>query len=161
MSGIAAAGTIMSGYAFGSKDNASLRVTGNSIYLLTFCSQFIFAIIFFLFSNLLPQMYTGDKEVISIASSLIILAAIFQLSDGFQVAGSGILRGMQDVRIPSIIAFTSYWLIMVPLCYILAFNFKMGVNGVWVGFVVGLSIAAVLMYARFRYKLKHIEFSEL
>ncbi len=161
VSGIAAAGTIMSGYAFGSKDNASLRVTGNSIYLLTFCSQFIFAIIFFLFSNLLPQMYTGDKEVISIASSLIILAAIFQLSDGFQVAGSGILRGMQDVRIPSIIAFTSYWLIMVPLCYILAFNFKMGVNGVWVGFVVGLSIAAVLMYARFRYKLKHIEFSEL
>jgi MATE family multidrug resistance protein len=68
---------------------------------------------------------------------------------------------MQDVKMPSVIAFTSYWVVMVPVGYLLAFHFKLGVSGVWMGFVVGLTVAALLMYLRFRAKLKTIEFTDL
>jgi len=161
VSGLAAAGTIMTGYAYGNKDKEGLRIAGNTIYFLTICSQVFFALVFLLFNNQLPQIYTDDVLVISTASSLLLLAALFQLSDGFQVVGSGLLRGMQDVKMPSILAFASYWVIMVPVSYILAFNYRMGVQGIWVGFVVGLSVAALLMYLRFRIKLRTIEFTEL
>lgn len=161
VSGLAAAGTIMTGYAFGAKDREALKVAGNTVYLLALASQLLFAVFFLIFSRQLPQIYTSDPQVISVASSLLLLAALFQLSDGFQVVGSGILRGMQDVKMPSILAFASYWLVMVPASYVLAFRFNMGVSGIWVGFVIGLSTAAVLMYLRFRMKLQSIEFTDL
>ncbi len=161
VSGVASAGTIMAGYAYGKKDKEELRIAGNTVYLLAVCSQLLFAFIFLIFYRQLPHIYTSDEAVISTASSLLLLAALFQLSDGLQVVGSGVLRGMQDVKVPSIIAFTSYWLVMVPCSYVLAFNFNMGVSGIWVGFVVGLSVAALLMYLRFRAKLNTIEFTEL
>jgi MATE family multidrug resistance protein len=161
VSGLAAAGTIMTGYAFGAKDKEGLRVAGNTVYLLTLWSQLVFALVFLLFNQQLPKIYTTDAVVISTASSLLLLAALFQLSDGFQVVGVGILRGMQDVKVPSVFAFASYWLVMVPCSYLLAFNYKLGVYGIWIGFVIGLSIAAILMYLRFRYKLRTIEFTDL
>ena len=161
VSGLAAAGTIMTGYAYGAKDIEELRIAGNTVYLLTLCSQLIFAILFFLFNQQLPKIYTSDAAVIATASSLLLLAALFQMGDGLQVVGVGLLRGIQDVKVPSILAFTSYWLIMVPCGYLLAFHFGMGVSGIWVGFVIGLSTAALLMYLRFRAKLNTIEFSDL
>lgn len=161
VSGLAAAGTIMTGYAYGRKDKEELRIAGNTVYLLAICSQVIFAVFFLIFHNQLPVIYTHDEVVVSTASSLLLLAALFQMSDGLQVVGSGVLRGMQDVRIPSILAFASYWLVMVPCGYMLAFHFKMGVSGIWVGFVIGLSTAALFMYLRFRAKLKTIEFTDL
>ncbi len=161
VSGLAAAGTIMTGYAYGNKDKESLRIAGNTVYFLTICSQLFFALIFLVFHNQLPLIYTSDTLVISTASSLLLLAALFQLSDGFQVVGSGILRGMQDVKVPSALAFMSYWMMMVPISYVLAFYYNMGVAGIWVGFVIGLSAAAVLMYVRFRIKLRNIVFTEL
>jgi MATE family multidrug resistance protein len=129
--------------------------------MLTVCSQLIFAAIFILFHHVLPRIYVSDPEVIATASSLLILAALFQLSDGFQVVGVGILRGLQDVRVPSFLAFASYWIVMVPVSYFLAFDLNMKVNGIWIGFVIGLSVAAVLMYIRFRVKLRHLEFADL
>ena len=161
VSGLAAAGTIMTGYAFGAKDKEELRIAGNTVYLLTLCSQLMFALLFLIFNQQLPKIYTSDAAVISTAASLLLLAALFQLSDGFQVVGVGVLRGMQDVKVPSVLAFTSYWVIMVPCSYLLAFHFGMGVSGVWVGFVIGLSVAAILMYLRFRSKLRTIEFTDL
>ncbi len=161
VSGVAAAGTIMTGYAYGKKNKEELLVAGNTVYLIAVCSQLLFALVFLIFHNQLPEIYTSDAVVISTASSLLLLAALFQLSDGLQVVGSGILRGMQDVKVPSIIAFASYWLVMVPCGYLLAFHFKMGIYGIWVGFVVGLSTASLLLYMRFRAKLKTIEFTDL
>jgi MATE family multidrug resistance protein len=161
VSGVAAAGTIMTGYAYGKKNKEELLVAGNTVYLIAVCSQLLFALVFLIFHNQLPEIYTSDAVVISTASSLLLLAALFQLSDGLQVVGSGILRGMQDVKEPSIIAFASYWLVMVPCGYLLAFHFKMGIYGIWVGFVVGLSTASLLLYMRFRAKLKTIEFTDL
>jgi multidrug resistance protein, MATE family len=161
VSGVAAAGTIMTGYAFGKKNKEELLIAGNTVYLLAICSQLIFAFIFLALHNYLPKIYTNDPIVISTASSLLLLAALFQMGDGLQVVGSGILRGMQDVKVPSVIAFASYWLVMVPCGYLLAFHFNMGIYGIWTGFVVGLSTAALLLYLRFRAKLKIIEFTEL
>lgn len=161
VSGLAAAGTIMTGYAFGKKNKEEIRIAGNTVYMLTVCTQLLFAVVFLVFHNVLPTVYTHDSTVIATASQLLLLAALFQMSDGLQVVGSGILRGMQDVKVPSLLAFTSYWLVMVPCSYLLAFHFKMGVNGIWLGFVAGLSVAAILLYLRFRAKLKTIEFTDL
>ncbi|MDB5282747.1 MAG: hypothetical protein JWO06_1822 [Bacteroidota bacterium] len=161
VSGVANAGTIMTGYAFGAKDKEGIGIAGNTVYFLTFCSQFLFAIVFLALCNQLPKMYTGDEKVITLASTLLIWAALFQLSDGFQVVGAGLLRGLQDTRVPSVIAFASYWIIMVPLCYVLTFTVGLGVVGVYIGFTIGLSIAAGLMYLRFRYRLKHVQFADL
>ena len=161
VSGLANAGTIMTGFAFGRRDKEGIRVAGNTVFLLTLISQLIFASIFFTLNKQLPKMYTADTEVISLAATLLLLAALFQLSDGFQVVGAGLLRGLQDTRVPSVIAFVSYWLVMVPLCYFLAFNLGTGTIGIYLGLTVGLSIAAVCMYLRFRAKLKTVEFIEL
>lgn len=161
VSGLAAAGTIMTGYAYGKKNKEELRIAGNTVYLMAVCSQLLFALFFLIFHDQLPKIYTNDGAVITTASSLLILAALFQLSDGLQVVGSGVLRGMQDVKMPSVLAFTSYWVVMVPCSYLLAFRFGMGVQGVWIGFVIGLSAAALLMYLRFRAKLNTVEFTDL
>lgn len=160
-SGLASAGTILTGFAYGAKDKDLLKISGNTVYMLAFVTQAFFALVFLLFRNFLPTMYTSDAQVIGIASQLLLMAAIFQLSDGFQVVGVCLLRGMQDVKLPSALAFASYWLIMVPLGYLLAFHFGFGIRGIWIGFVVGLTIAAILMYARFHYMLKRIRFTEL
>jgi multidrug resistance protein, MATE family len=161
VSGLAAAGTIMTGYAYGARDKEQVKIAGNTIYLITFCVQLFFAAVFLLLHSRMPLLYTNDSYVINLASSLLILAAIFQLSDGFQVVGVSLLRGIQDVRIPSVMAFASYWLIMVPSGYLLAFHFGLQVKGIWIGFIIGLTVAALLMYARFRYKLQNIQFTDL
>lgn len=161
LTGFAAAGTIMTGYAYGARDREGIRVAGYTVFLMTFLFELVCAVFFFVFSGSLPYLYTDNAEVVSISASLIIMAAFFQLSDGMQAAAAGALRGIQDVRIPVIIAFVSYWVIMVPLSYLLAFTYGMGIKGLWIGFIVGLSIAAVLLLLRFRSKVRTIEFTEL
>jgi MATE family multidrug resistance protein len=158
VSGLAAAGTIMTGYAYGARDREGIKIAGVTVYGLTLCSQLLFALIFLLFNHQLPKIYTSNTEVISIASALLILAAWFQLSDGFQVVGAGLLRGLQDTRVPSFIALASYWLLMVPLSYLLTFTLGFGVKGIWIAFVIGLSAAALLMFLRFRHHIKHLVF---
>lgn len=159
--GLSAAGTIMTGYAYGAKDREGARLAGNTIFILTAGLEFIFLLVFLAFYKWLPYIYTDDAKVVSIASTLLILAGLFQLSDGLQAAGAGALRGLQDVKFPSVLAFVSYWGIMVPLGYVLAFKTSLGVNGLWIGFIVGLSIAATLLLLRFRWKVRRLQFTEL
>lgn len=161
LTGIAAAGTIMTGYAYGARNREGIRTAGYSVFMLTLAIEVVFAVFFFSLNGVLPRLYTENSEVISIASSLLILAAFFQISDGLQSAAAGALRGIQDVRIPMVIAFVSYWLVMVPASYLLAFKAGYGIRGLWMGFIAGLSIAAVLLMLRFRHKANTIEFSEL
>ena len=101
-------------------------------------------------------MYIDDEAVISIASRLIIIAALFQLSDGTQAVGIGVLRGLTDIKGPTIITFVAYWIISLPIAYILAFNFNLGVDGVWIGLLIGLTASALMLTFRFNYKSKHI-----
>ena len=159
LTGISASGTIMIGYSYGAKDKEGIRMAGNTVFLLTLFIELIFAGFFFSCHSLLPKLYTDNFEVISIASSMLFLAAIFQISDGFQAVAVGALRGMQDVKIPAAIAFVSYWLIMIPACYLLAFHFHFGLKGIWIGFIIGLTVAALSQMARFGYMLKKLNFT--
>ena len=106
--------------------------------------------------GLLPTFFTSNAEVIHIASSLFIFAALFQLSDGVQNVSVGVLRGIQDVKIIMPIAFTAYWLLNLPVGYLLAFTFGMGPTGMYVGYIVGLSVAAVLMIRRIRRRIRFL-----
>jgi MATE family multidrug resistance protein len=162
ITGLSAAGTIMVGYAYGAKDKEGIRIAGNTVIMLTIAFEIVFAAIFLTCHNLLPQLYTDNAEVISIASSMLILAAVFQISDGLQAVAAGALRGIQDVKFPAVIAFISYWIIMIPSCYLLTFpahgfGLNLGLKGIWIGFIIGLSVAAVLQLIRFRLMVRKLE----
>ena len=92
--------------------------------------------------------------MVSIAASLLVIAAFFQMSDGVQAVGLGILRGITDVKIPMIISFVAYWVVGFPIGYLLGFSGGMGVVGVWIGLLIGLTIAAVFFTLRFFVKTK-------
>ena len=96
------------------------------------------------------MLYIDDPEVIQIASTLLIIAALFQISDGVQVVGLGALRGLEDVRVPGVISLIAYWVIGLPVGYMLGFKLGFGVNGVWLGLLAGLSVAALLLFLRFK-----------
>ncbi|RZK78865.1 MAG: MATE family efflux transporter, partial [Pedobacter sp.] len=99
-----------------------------------------------------PYIYTEDKAVIDIAAQLLIIAGFFQLFDGTQVVGLGILRGIGDVNVPTIITFVAYWIIGIPLAYVLGMVLNLGVNGIWYGLTFGLLTASILLFFRFQQK---------
>ena len=154
--GISAAGSIRVGNAVGRKDIKETRRAGFTASFLGASVMFFSGLIFIFFRNFLPTLYINDKDVISIASSLLIIAAIFQLSDGFQAVGIGILRGLTDVKIPTAITFIAYWIVGLPVGYLLGFTFNLGVQGVWIGLLSGLTTSAILLTLRFNSRSKHI-----
>ncbi|MFC6267584.1 MATE family efflux transporter [Frigoriflavimonas asaccharolytica] len=149
--GFSIATTIMTGNRFGEKNYAALREVGINNLKIVFLFMVFCGIIFILGRNILPTFFTqpGDLEVIHLASSLIIIAALFQLSDGLQVLSLGALRGMQDVKIPSIITFIAYWIITIPLGYYLCVKMELGAYGMWIALGIGLTISAFLLIMRF------------
>jgi MATE family multidrug resistance protein len=154
-SGLSAAAAIKSGNYFGAKDHAGLRLSTNASYHVVLVFMCITALIFTVGNHALPWIYTSDTNVIPIAAQLLIIAAIFQLFDGTQVVGLGILRGMGDVNIPTVITFLAYWIMGLPLGYFLGIYLKWGASGVWYGLVVGLMVSAILLYVRFKIISKH------
>jgi MATE family multidrug resistance protein len=150
-SGLSAAAAIKSGNYFGAKDHHNLRQSAISSYHIVLIFMFITACIFMLGNNLLPWMYTSDSIVINIAAQLLIIAALFQLFDGTQVVGLGILRGMGDVNIPTIITFLAYWVVGLPLGYLLGIPLHLGVKGIWYGLTLGLMTSAILLFFRFQF----------
>ena len=103
---------------------------------------------------MLPSLYIDDPEVIATSATLLIIAGMFQLSDGIQVVGLGVLRGMEDVRFPTWLTFVAYWILGLPLGYFFAFGLEMGERGIWFGLLIGLSITAVVLFYRF-YRLSN------
>lgn len=159
--GLSGAGTIMTGYAFGARDKEDVRLSGRVVFQLTIGIMSVFLLLFVALHKVLPLLFTTDPEVIRISATLFIFAALFQLSDGLQVAAGGALRGVQDVTFPSILSLITYWVIMVPLGYFLAFKTSLGVNGFWLAFIIGLSLSATLLLLRFRWKARRLKFTEL
>jgi MATE family multidrug resistance protein len=149
-SGISSAAAIRSGNYFGSGDHHNLRLSAISNYHIVIVFMSCTAIIFTLFNHVLPYIYTTDKSVIAIAEQLLIVAAFFQLFDGTQVVGLGVLRGIGDVNIPTVITFISYWVIGLPIGYLLGIHLGLGVTGVWYGLVCGLMSASVMLFLRFQ-----------
>jgi multidrug resistance protein, MATE family len=156
--GISAAGTIRVGHAFGKKNIHDVKRSGFLTTIFAASVMACFGIIFILFKDELPLIFTKNMQVVKIAASLLIIAAIFQISDGAQAAGLGILRGITDVRIPMIITFIAYWILALPIGYVLGFKIKMGVVGIWIGLLAGLSAAAIMLNLRFGIKIKQLRF---
>lgn len=147
--GVASAATIRVGNQIGKKDYKTMRNAAMTCFMMAIGMMSIAAVVFILGRNLLPQMYISDPEVIRQAAILLIVAALFQLSDGVQVIALGALRGMSDVKIPTLLTLVAYWVIGLPLGYLFGFTLGQGALGVWYGLLAGLSIAAVLLYVRF------------
>ncbi|MGI4750484.1 MAG: MATE family efflux transporter [Janthinobacterium lividum] len=156
-SGIGAAAAIKAGNFFGAKDYFKLRTSALASYHTVLIFMSITAIIFLLANHLIPWIYTSDKKVINLTAQLLIIAAVFQLFDGTQVVGLGILRGIGDVKIPAIITFIAYWMIGLPVGYVLGIQLKLGASGIWYGLTAGLITAALLLYFRFNYFSKKLQ----
>lgn len=148
--GISAAATIRVGNQLGKNDYSTLRVAGNTCFIMVTIFMTVCGLIFILFNEFLPSLYIDDPAVIGYASSLLIIAAFFQISDGVQVVGLGALRGLADVKIPTLYTLFAYWIMALPIGYILGIQMELGASGVWIGLLIGLSISAVMQFLRFR-----------
>ena len=93
-------------------------------------------LLFVLFRNILPTLYVSEPEVIQITAGLLVIVAFFQLSDGAQAVGIGILRGITDMKVPTLLTLAAYWIIGLPVAYALAFWADMGIYGVWIGLLL-------------------------
>lgn len=156
--GLGVTATIRVGNQLGKKDFVALRRIGHSVFLLVLIIELVFAFLFLIFRNLLPHVYldldnqmqlTENMKVVSEAAYLLIIAGLFQLSDGLQVVVLGALRGLQDVKVPTYITFVAYWLVGFPISYFLGREAVLGSLGIWIGLLSGLTFAAVMLYWRF------------
>lgn len=155
--GISAAVTIKIGNAVGAKNYRDAKLIGYSALSLAIIFMFLTGVIFILFNKFLPSLYINDDRVVGYASTLLIIAAMFQLSDGIQAVGLGILKGLKDVKIPMIITLFSYWIIALPVGYVLGFILDFNISGIWLGLLFGLTMAAMMFVIRFYRKVnKHI-----
>lgn len=148
--GIAATATIRVGNELGKKDYRELKKAAYTALTMGISLMAFFGVMFIIFRDILPLAFVDNGHVIKIASSLLIIAALFQIFDGAQAVGLGILRGMVDVKIPMIIAFISYWIISIPLSYYMGFTLGWGVQGIWISLSIGLIVAAVFFFFRIR-----------
>jgi MATE family multidrug resistance protein len=148
-SGLGAAATIRVGNFWGQRDTNNLRASAFTMIGMAIIIMTAWALLFIFGRYFLPSLYIEDQPVIDLTASLLIIAAFFQLSDGIQVVTAGALRGLQDVKIPSLLIFVAYWIIALPLGYWLAFPLKMGANGIWIGLFLGLTLTATAMVVRF------------
>tara|TARA_Y100000815_G_scaffold275638_1_gene315515 strand:- start:474 stop:1766 length:1293 start_codon:yes stop_codon:yes gene_type:complete len=155
--GFGVTATIRIGNQKGMQDYPNLRRIAFSLFLQVFLIMVVFAVGFVLLKDFLPTFYIDNNEVVLIASQLLIIAAIFQLSDGLQVVILGTLRGLQDVTVPMVICFIAYWLVGFPVAWYFGKEEVMGSQGIWLGLFAGLSTAALLLFIRFnQLSKKHI-----
>lgn len=152
-SGIAAATTIKIGTAYGKGNLIRLKKYAITSYHLVIAFMIITAIIFATFNQYLPYIISKDQEVLFLASQLLIIAGLFQLFDGTQVVGLGILRGIGDVNIPTLLTFIAYWIVGIPSGYFMGITLGWGAKGVWYGLTLGLLTSSILLYARYNYVL--------
>lgn len=148
-SGLGAAATIRVGNFLGQHDRKNLRSSAFAMIWMAIGIMALWALLFIFGKESLPSLYIDDQAVLQLTSSLMIIAAFFQLSDGIQVVTAGALRGLQDVKIPSVLIFVAYWIIALPLGYVLAFVFEWAAIGIWIGLLIGLTITASAMVIRF------------
>lgn len=158
--GLSVTAMIRVGNQKGLKRYIELRRIAFSIFMIATIFGVVFAILFFLFSGMLPKMYldlndptkmVDNYEVITIASKLLLIAAVFQITDTIQVVALGALRGMQDVKIPTLMTFISYWVIGFPISYYLSLYTDYKSAGIWIGLLAGLTSSGILLFVRFNY----------
>ncbi len=163
--GLGVVAMIRVGNQKGLKNFTDLRRIALSIFLLTILIEVIFAMVFIIFHNDLPRLYLDEHDainqidnfkVIALAAKLILVAAVFQITDGVQVVVLGALRGLQDVKIPTLLTFIAYWVIGFPISYFLGKEDVYGSVGIWIGLLAGLTASAIMLYIRFQYLTKKL-----
>ena len=149
----------------GLHDYKQLIIVARSIFLLAILIEIVFAVLFVSLHQVLPYYFLNienkaqildNNEVILIAGKLLLVAAVFQISDGIQVVVLGALRGLQDVKIPMYITFIAYWVIGFPISFYLGQYTSLKAVGVWIGLLAGLTAAAIFLYIRFHYLTKKL-----
>lgn len=163
--GLGVAAMIRVGNQKGLHNYSELRRLAQSIFFLTILVEVIFAILFLWGRNWFPTLYldindaknmADNSEVIFLAGQLLLVAAFFQISDGIQVVVLGALRGLQDVKIPTLITFIAYWLIGFPISFYLGLYTDLKSTGIWIGLLTGLTASAIMLYIRFNYLTKKL-----
>ncbi|AWX43397.1 putative multidrug resistance protein NorM [Flagellimonas maritima] len=163
--GLSVAAMVRVGNQKGLQNFKELRRIAESIFFLTLLLEIVFAVLFLIGRFWLPTIYldvddiinqADNTEVIFIAAKLLLVAAFFQISDGIQVVVLGALRGLQDVKIPTLITFIAYWLIGFPISYYFGLFTEFKSSGIWMGLLLGLTASAVMLYIRFNYLTKKL-----
>tara|TARA_B110000305_G_scaffold70470_1_gene79144 strand:- start:868 stop:2247 length:1380 start_codon:yes stop_codon:yes gene_type:complete len=158
--GLSVTAIIRVGNQKGLKNYVELQRIAKSIFLMGIMFASVFALLFLIFHDIFPLLYLDledvnnyidNQEVVAIASKLLLIAALFQISDSAQVVFLGALRGLQDVKIPTLLTFIAYWMIGFPTSYFLGKETAYGSTGIWMGLLVGLASASIFLYLRFIY----------
>lgn len=163
--GLSVAATIRVGNQKGLQNFKELRRVAFSVFLLTLFIEIVFAVIFVAFNETFPDLFvnynniadlSNTMEVVKTASVLLLIAAVFQISDGIQVVVLGALRGLQDVKIPTVLIFIAYWVVGFPISYYLGLYTDYKSSGIWLGLLAGLTVSSILLFLRFNYITKKL-----
>ncbi len=158
--GLGVAAMIRVGNQKGLNNFVELRRIARSIFFMTFLLEIVFASLFLIGRYWFPTLYLDQNdlinqadnlEVIGIAAQLLLVSAFFQISDGLQVVILGALKGLQDVKIPTLITFIAYWVVGFPLSFYLGLYTDLESVGIWIGLLSGLTASAIMLYIRFNY----------
>ncbi|TAH29554.1 MAG: MATE family efflux transporter [Cytophagales bacterium] len=152
--GIGTAGAILVAEGVGQKNKKYIFRSAMIVLILAALFMIFASVLFLIFQKFWVGLYSSDEKVLAIAMNLLLIACLFQLSDGIQCIGLSILKGIEDVKIPTMITLIAYWVIGLPSGYILGFNFNLGVYGIWYGLSLGLTFSAVFLTIRFFYLYK-------
>ncbi|MBL4749775.1 MAG: MATE family efflux transporter [Amylibacter sp.] len=152
--GLANAATVRAGRAVGRDDSAGLRRGGIAVLAMAVIFSCAVVIVFITLPELMVGIFLDNAEpardeIMIIGVSLLAMAALFHVADSTQVIALGLLRGVQDARIPLLLAVISYWLVGIPAGYLFGFTWGYGAVGIWMGLVCGLTLSAVLLNYRF------------
>jgi len=140
--------------AWGRNNWHDIKIIGKSTLISGLLYGILCAIFFVSVKNYLPLAFNKDTAVVGLASLLMLFAAIFQISDSTQAIGVGMLRGIKDVKVPTLYVAVAYWVIGIPIGCLFAFVFKMGAVGMWIGFVCGLTFSSIFLNKRFFNRIK-------
>lgn len=147
--GLSMALTVRVGNALGRRDGEAIRFRAGVGVALAMTWQVLAATVMLLAPEAVARIYTDDPEVVRVAAGLLVLAALFQISDGLQASAAGALRGIQDTRLPMVMVVVAYWLVGLPTGLWLTFPAGMGAPGLWIGLIAGLTTAGALLAVRF------------
>lgn len=147
--GMAGAASIRVGLAVGAGHSARLRPILKASFVIVTLWQGLAALLFITTGRTLANAMSDDPAVIELAVTLFVLVAILQVADGIQGTALGALRGMSDMNLPTIITLAAYWPLALPVSYLMGFVLDFGAVGVWIGYMIGLLVAALILPVRF------------
>lgn len=156
MQGLSFAVSILVSNSFGRKDFKSVREYARKGYFMTLGISATLSVLLYCFRYQAAGIFTDSPEVSAMAVSLFFLLFAYQFGDGLQLCFANVLRGIQDVRPIMYAAFVSYYLIAIPSAYILGFKTSLGIHGIWLGFPIGLTLAGIFFYTRYRRDLRRL-----